>query len=341
MTLASPAALGVVEPLALHHTSETPPGLLSQEVLGEAFYAATKEREIPGFEFGYLVATRAGETVATVPYFLTDFKINTMLEDGWLKRLLGDAGFRMACVGHPCSAFGQIEGAVTPDLMLAVYEHLIKLASVISIKGFPVDFPAPGFVQIKGFPVAILYVRENFWASLSASRRRNLQRKRKVSSAITFEITQGLPRKHLDEIYQFYVSTCSRSSIDFAALSKDYFVSTSSLSHYVLAYLNGQLVGFIQAICVHKTMIAGYIGLDQNFSREHGVYFSLVMHAVDLAIEKKYEKIDLGETHYTFKKALGSKLETNYVYFRHRNKLVHAVMSVFSFLFQPSEKELL
>jgi hypothetical protein len=88
-------------------------------------------------------------------------------------------------------------------------------------------------------------------------------------------------------------------------------------------------------------MVAGYIGLDQNFSIEHGVYFSLVMRAVDLAIEKKYEKIELGETHYTFKKALGSKLETNYAYFRHRNKLAHAVMSVFSFLFEPSEKELL
>jgi hypothetical protein len=35
------------------------------------------------------------------------------------------------------------------------------------------------------------------------------------------------------------------------------------------------------------------------------------------------------------------KLETNYAYFRHRNKLAHAVMSVFSFLFEPSEKELL
>lgn len=292
MTLVSSVELGVVEPLVLHHTSETPPGFLSQEVLGEAFYAATKEREIPGFQFGYLVATRAGESVATVPYFLTDFKLNTMLEDGWLKRLLGNAGFRMACVGHPCSTFGQIDGTVSPDLMPAVYEHLRKLASVISIKGFPVDFPAPGFVQIKGFPAAILYVRENFWASLSASRRRNLQRKRKVSSAIRFEITQGLPSKHLDEIHEFYVSTCSRSSIDFAALSKDYFVSTSPLSHYVLAYLNGQLVGFIQAICNHKTMVAGYIGLDQNCSREHGVYFSLVMRAVDLAIEKSTKRLN-------------------------------------------------
>ena len=121
MTLASLAALGVVEPLVLHHTSETPPGFLSQEVLGEAFYAATTEREIPGFEFGYFVATRAGETVATVPYFLTDFKINTMLEDGWLKRLLGNAGFRMACVGHPCAAYGNIDGLVSEELMTQVF----------------------------------------------------------------------------------------------------------------------------------------------------------------------------------------------------------------------------
>jgi len=340
MTLVSSAALSVVEPLVLHHTTGTPSGFLSQEVLGEAFYASTKEREIPGFEFGYLVATRAGEKIATVPYFLTDFKINTMLEGGWLKRLLGNAGFKMAGVGHPCAAFGQIEGIVTPDLMLAVYEYLRKMASVISIKGFPVDLPAPGFVQIKGFPVAVLYLRENFWGSLSASRRRNLQRKRKVSSAIQFEISQGLPSKHLDKIYEFYVSTCSRSSIDFATLSKNYFVSTSRMSHYVLAYLNGQLVGFIQAICRDKSMVAGYIGVDQNFSKEHGVYFSLVMRVVDFAIEGKFEKIDMGETHYYFKKALGSKLVSNYVYFRHRNIWAHTLMSLFSFLFEPTDKEL-
>lgn len=335
-----PMAPGL-EPLVLRHTQETPAGFLPDEVLGEAFYAATKESAIPGFDFGYLVATRAGMKVAIVPYFLTDFKVNTMLEDGWLKRLLGNAGFRMACVGHPCSAFGQIDGEVTPDLMKAVYDYLKKYASVISIKGFPIDLLAPGFVRIVGFPVAVLYLHENFWCSMSASRRRNLQRKRKVSRAIQFEISKGLPQQHLEDIFKFYLTTCEKSSIDFAPLSKEYFVSTSALSHYVLAYLNGKLVGFIQTICHNKAMVAGYIGLDQQHSREHGVYFSLVMRTIDFAIENKYEKIEMGETHYYFKKALGCKLEPNYVYFRHRHKLAHALMSVFSFLFEPSARELM
>jgi len=147
--------------------------------MGEAYYASAQEREIPGFTFGYLVAQRTGETIATVPYFVMDFKINTMLEDGWLKRWLGDAGFRMACIGHPCAAFGNIDGAVSEELMSQVFEELKQLAPVVSLKGFKPHMPALGFVEAKGLPVAILTLRENFWQSMSSVRRRNIRRKRK------------------------------------------------------------------------------------------------------------------------------------------------------------------
>jgi len=340
MTLASLAALGVVEPLVLHHTSETPAGFLSQEVLGEAFYAATKEREIPGFEFGYLVATRAGETVATVPYFLTDFKINTMLEDGWLKRLLGNAGFRMACVGHPCAAYGNIDGLVSEELMSQVFSVLQVLAPVVSLKGFKPNVPAVGFVQVNGLPVAVLTLRENFWQTMSSVRRRNIKRKRKKASALRFEILKGLPNPYPQVIYDLYLRAHEKSRIQFERLELNYFVSTAPISQYVVAFLDGQVVGFVQTIQKNKRMVAQYIGINDDANRLHGVYFALVIRVVDLAIELQCEQVELGETHYEFKKAIGCVLEETSVYFRHRNPWVHQMMSLFSFVFEPSEDEL-
>lgn len=340
MKLASPAALGVVEPLVLHHTSETPPGFLSQEVLGEAFYAATKEREIPGFKFGYLVATRAGETVATVPYFLTDFKINTMLEDGWLKRLLGNAGFRMACVGHPCAAYGNIDGLVSEELMSQVFSVLQVLAPVVSLKGFKPNVPAVGFVQVNGLPVAVLTLRENFWQTMSSARRRNIKRKRKKASALRFEILKGLPNPYPQVIYDLYLRVHEKSRIQFERLELNYFVSTAPISQYVVAFLDGQVVGFVQTIQKNKRMVAQYIGINDDANRLHGVYFALAIRVVDLAIELQCEQVELGETHYEFKKAIGCVLEETSVYFRHRNPWVHQMMSLFSFVFEPSEDEL-
>ena len=340
MTQVSATSWEVLQPLVLHHTKATPPGFLSQEVLGEAYYAATKEHEIPSFEFGYWVATRAGDKVATVPYFLMDFKINTMLEDGWLKRLLGNAGFRMACVGHPCAAFGNIDGTVSEELMTQVFSALKQLAPVVSLKGFKPDIPAVGFVQAKGLPVAVLTLRENFWQSMSSARRRNIKRKRKKASALRFEVLRGLPDPYPQLVHDLYIKVHDRSKIQFERLDLNYFVSTAPISQYVLAYLGEELVGFVQTFEKDKRMVAQYIGIDDAFNRAHGIYFALAIRVVDLAIELGCAQIELGETHYEFKRALGCSLEETSVYFRHRNPWVHRLMSLFSFVFEPSEEEL-
>lgn len=326
--------------LLLHHTSETPKGFLSHEVLGEAYYAATREREIPGFEFGYLVATRASEICATVPYFLVDFKINTMLDDGWLKRLLGNAGFRMACVGHPCVAFGNIDGSVSEELMAKVFSALQQFAPVVSLKGFKPNMPAVGFVQAKGLPVAVLNMRANFWQSMSSARRRNIRRKRKKASALRFEVLQGLPDPFPQLVHNLYIKIRDRSKIQFERLDLSYFRSTANISQYVLAYLGEQLVGFVQLFQKDKKIVAQYIGFDDAYNRTHGIYFALAIRVVDLAIELECEQIELGETHYEFKKALGCVLEETSIYFRHRSPWVHRIMSWFSFVFEPSEEEL-
>jgi hypothetical protein len=340
MKQVNPATREVLEPLVLHHTKATPLGFLSQEVLGEAYYATTKEREIPGFEFGYWVATRGGDTVATVPYFLMDFKINTMLEDGWLKRLLGNAGFRMACIGHPCAAFGNIDGTVSEELMAQVFLALKQFAPVVSLKGFKPNMPAVGFVQAKGLPVAVLTMRENFWQSMSSARRRNIKRKRKKASALRFEVLRGLPDPYPQLVHDLYIKVHDRSKIQFERLDLNYFVSTAPISQYVLAYLGEELVGFVQTFEKDKRMVAQYIGIDDAFNRAHGIYFALAIRVVDLAIELGCAEIELGETHYEFKKALGCSLQETSVYFRHRNPWMHRLMSLFSFVFEPSEEEL-
>jgi predicted N-acyltransferase len=243
-------------------------------------------------------------------------------------------------VGHPCAAYGNIDGAVSEELMAQVFSELQKLAPVVSLKGFKPNMPAVGFVQAKGLPVAVLTLRENFWETMSSARRRNIRRKRKKASALRFEVLRGLPDPYPQIVHDLYIKVHERSRIQFERLDISYFVSTAPISQYVLAYLDGQVVGFVQTLQKDKRMVAQYIGIDASHNRSHGIYFALAIRVVDLAIELECEQLELGETHYEFKKALGCVLQETSVYFKHRNPWLHRLMSLFSFVFEPSEDEL-
>jgi hypothetical protein len=52
--------------LILRHSSEIPKGFLADEILGQDFYLKLKEAEAPWFQFGILIAERAGQKIATV-----------------------------------------------------------------------------------------------------------------------------------------------------------------------------------------------------------------------------------------------------------------------------------
>jgi len=316
-----------------------PDDFLADLPLGGDFYRAAGPREVPDFEFGYIVAYRGKIPEAVVPYFVTKFKFNTMLDEGWLKSLMGDLGLRVACIGHPCAPFGHIDGRVSSELMEGVFEKLKTLAPVVAAKGFGSDLPMPGFVRVTGLPVAVLRLRENFWDTL-ASYRRNFRRKKKAAAALRFEEVDGLPEQYLARVYRLYLNTYNKASVRFERLSADYFAATAHLSRYLLVYLGNQMVGFVQMIGKGRSVLAFYMGLDYTVDRKHGVYFAMVMKAIDVAIGRGYTEVELGETNYSFKRSLGSELIDTWVYYRHRNPIANALLARLAFLLEPSETEL-
>lgn len=326
-------------PLELIDTTVTPEDFLTEFPLGGDFYRAARSDELPGFDFGYLVAHRNNVREAVVPYFVTDFKFNTMLDEGWLKPAMGNLGLRIACVGHPCAPFGRIEGKFSAELLDCVFAVLKTRASVVAMKGFGPDLPVRGFVRVAGLPVAVLQLRENFWETLK-SHRRNFQRKLKAATKLRFEVVEGLPERYLEQVYRLYLNTYTKANVRFECLSSDYFSSTAHLSNYLLAFLGEQMVGFIQMIRKGASMIAFYIGLDYTVDRKLGVYFAMELRAVDIAIARGCSEIELGETSYTFKKNLGCELINTWVYYRHRDRFVNLLLARLAFLLAPSEKEL-
>lgn len=326
-------------PLELHDVTEAPDNFLVEHPLSGDFYRAVGSDDIPNFEFGYLVARRGSVREAVVPYFVTVFKFNTMLDEGWLKYAMGDFCLRIACVGHPSAPLGCIDGKVSAELFERVFAMLKTRAPVVAMKGFGPDLPVPGFVRVAGLPVAVLQLRENFWETLK-SHRRNFRRKIRAAAELRFEVFDGLPEQYREQVYRLYMNSYSKANMRFECLSLAYFASTAHLINYLLVYLGEKIVGFIQMIRKGTRMIAFYMGLDYTVDEKHGVYFAMAMRAVDFAIASGCSEIELGETNYSFKKNLSCELIDTWVYYRHRNRGANALLARFAFLLAPSEKEL-
>ena len=103
-------------PLQLVDTDEAPESFFNEWPESGGFYRAT-QNSIPGFDLGYLVAHRARVRMEVIPYFVTDFQLNAMLEEGWIMRLLGGLSLRVACIGHPTVSFGRIDGQINEELL--------------------------------------------------------------------------------------------------------------------------------------------------------------------------------------------------------------------------------
>ncbi len=326
--------------LKLIDSTVAPEDFLEDYPLGGDFYRAAGSNEIPGFDFRFLIAYRNGIREAVVPYFVTEFKFNTMFDEGWLKQTMGNFGIRIACVGHPCVSFGRIEGKLSDELLAQVYSALKMRASVVALKGFGQDLSAHGFVRVLGLPVAVLQLRENFWATLK-SHKRNFQRKIKAASELRFELIEGLPTQYVEQVYQLYLNTHAKANVRFECLSPTYFSSTAHLSSYLLAFSGEKMVGFLQIVRKGSRTNSFYIGLDYAVDRRLGVYFALQLRAVDIAISRSCREIELGETSYTFKKNMGCDLIDTWIYYRHRNWFANLILARLAFLLAPSDKELL
>ena len=314
-----------------------PDEFLSGEVEDAAFYQGTCST-IPGFDLACVNVLVNGVSQAIVPYFTTKFSLGTMIAEGWLKRAIGSVGLRIACVGHPATAFGKVHGALDSNSVAALANFLFQKAPIVCFKGFGAELPAKGFVRVDGLPSAVMHFDETKWKEVRASR--NFRRKLKAAAALRYEEYEGLPSAYIDALYELYEATHSRAPTTFGKLTKDYFINTSSASVFSLVFLEQRLVGFSQILRKGHSAVASFMGMDYEVNESIGLYFAIVIRIMDISPIFGLRTIDFGETSYSFKKRIGCKMEPTWIYYRHRNALINEVLRRMSWALQPSPEDL-
>ena len=328
------------QPLRVEDNDWVPDWFRSDDLEDGHLYRAYRSAELEGFDCRCLMVYRGSSLVLVAPYFVMDFKLNTMLPDGWLKLALAWLRLKVVCVGNPVSESGQFEGKPTTELLEVVNEVLKSKADLIAYKGFGPDLPLKGFVRVESLPIAILDLKPSYWADLSAERRKNLRRKLRAGRDLTVTEVDNIGPELIPALFAMYEATYERAKVKFEKLTPRYFEETAPWSRYLLFYERERLIGFVQTFRKNKTMGLYYGGMDYERSQHYGLYFLFFLTAIEIALREGCSEVWCGLTSYQFKQFLGCRLRQTFIYYRHSNSVVNWALSRLAFLLKPSDEEL-
>lgn len=317
-----------------------PDDFLQDEPEGAAFHKAFLASGIAGFDCRYLAIFRGAQRIAVVPYFLDEISLDTMLQDGLVKRCLPKVKIRIACVGHPSSDFGMIDGEISADTLAVVNATLEQQAALVAYKGFTSELPLPGFVRVCGLPVAVLDIGGDYYSGLDARRRNDFRHKLERANALRFEECSELPEHLLPQVFQLYLNTYNRAPLRFERLTQDYFRQTAGISKFLLFFEADTLIGFAQIIGKGSKASFKYVGMDYLRSREYGLYYVMCLKGVEACLRDGYRRLELGVTSYHFKHLLGGQLVATDIYYRHNDPRLNWLLGKLKFLLEPSAAEL-
>lgn len=326
--------------LCIEDRATPPEGFLQEEPEGGGFYKAFQAAGIEGFRFGYLAVYRAEEMVTVAPYFVMDFHLNTLLPNGWLKRCLNGIRFKLACIGNPTADVGRIHGEISAEILSLIDRELEKKGSLLAYKGFDQHLPLPNYVPAVGLPVPLITLAPDYYQAMKSNRRNLLKRKLKKAAALRYDECAGLPEHLVDAVHALYLKTYEKAELKFEKLTREYFVATSALSHYLLFFLEDELIGFTQLIGKGRQIVNRYIGLDYAKSDNYGLYFAMFIRAVEFGIREGYHEMELGATSYEFKRILGARQVPTWNYYRHTTPWVNWLLGKLKGMLEPSASEL-
>jgi len=324
------------------------------------YYRATEHAQLAGFTFVYFGVRVDGRLRAAVPGFAVDYRLDTTLS-GALKRVAEAIkrvfprllSQRMLSLGSPVSeichlgfapdATPQEKRALLSAILDAVERHAaaervqmiaIKDASAAQDALWSDAAHARGLRRQPGLPTAWLDVRfadiDAYLASLSAGTRKDMRRKLKKAAALQIEWRRDIADIRND-VMRLYQETYDRAEFDFEQLTLAYFEgvlrATGARASCVTYRLGGRLVAFNLVLHDSARLLDKFWGMDYAVAREYNLYFVSWFENVRWCIEHGVPLYQSGQGLHREKMRLGSRLGANWLWYRHRNRVLDAVFA--------------
>lgn len=337
------------------------------------YLLAVEQAGLAGFEWRYATVSYCGTIVAAAPVFLCDYRLETTMERGKLtsfvervrKKFPRFLSLRLACVGSPCTEcasigmHSDIPGLWDADLMSLLLRYTEQWAQKSGYGLFALkDVPTPltpalseavhrqALVAMPGLPTAWLRIDfpdiETYLSRLSASTRKDMRRKCRTASEVTVERVTNLGDM-LPRFLELYHDTRNRSEWQFEELTADYFTGVLSRlpdNAFCTVYRVGDdILAFNLLLHDGDRLIDKFFCMDAERGRPYNLYYLSWFENLRFCLERGLSRYQSGQAYYQNKLRLGSTLTINSMFFKHRNRIVHTVLSSVSPFFSDDGLE--
>lgn len=157
------------------------------------------------------------------------------------------------------------------------------------------------------------------------------------------ELEQKEIEHYASEIHRLYMQVVSKQMVSMGVLTASFFVEMKkSLKQKfrVFGFFQGEnLVAFSSAIQHDQDYDMNYIGFDYERNQELNLYFNILFHCVETAIQSKAGKLILGRTAIEAKAILGCEPDYRYSFYKLRNVVVNWFYQMVSKYFQEQQGE--
>ena len=335
--------------------------LFPDELEDWSYYRAVERSGLADFAWVYFGVREDGRLRAAVPAFVTDYELDTTVT-GALRhvtdalsrafpRLLRQ---RMLALGSPVAETchlgfepgtsaadqAQILDAILARAETYAREQRVQMFAAKDSSARQDALWAPsaklqGMRRQPGLPTAFLDVcfdnLDEYLASLSRATRKDMRRKLKAGAELRVEW-----RTNVDdiapEIMRLYTSTYANAQLSFEELTAEYFravlAKLGERASCVAYWLGEKLVAFNLVLHDGKRLLDKFLGMDYAYAHEYNLYFCTWFENVRYCIQHRIPLYQSGQGLHVVKLRLGSRLEANWLWYRHRNRLLDAILSI-------------
>jgi len=334
--------------------------LFPDELEDWSYYRAVERSGLADFAWVYFGVREDGRLRAAVPAFVTDYELDTTVT-GALRhvtdalsrafpRLLRQ---RMLALGSPVaetchlgfepgtSAADQTQmlDAILARAEIYAREQRVQMFAAKDSSARQDALWAPsaklqGMRRQPGLPTAFLDVcfdnLDEYLASLSRATRKDMRRKLKAGAELRVEW-----RTNVDdiapEIMRLYTSTYANAQLSFEELTAEYFravlAELGERASCVAYWLGEKLVAFNLVLHDGKRLLDKFLGMDYALARDYNLYFVTWFENVRYCIARGLPLYQSGQGLHREKLRLGSRMSVNWLWYRHRNRVLDATFA--------------
>lgn len=313
------------------------------------------------FTFLYGIVIRNGEPVAIAPAFLMDVPMSLVVPSALapLFRTLGKVFptftyQRTLFIGSPCSdegRVGMVNDTERRQVLHCVHRGLLTMAEQYNAtmrvwKDFPAEYAhefaelakIEKLFQLISYPGTLVKLpgrnKEDYLASLKASRRNKLKKKLKLAADIPvdIEVMQQPDTATLDEMFALFWQTYEKGSTKFERLNRKFFelISATPQARFIAlrSRESNRLVAFVLCFALDNQVINKFIGIDYSQPKEWFLYFRLWEATVEWCYTLGADSMQSGQTGYSPKVELGHEMVPLTNYCSHRNPFIHWIFTM-------------